>query len=131
VVFSILKWKGADRRWRERWPSKINSNWGKHCCCCWFGQKWLSDRIKNDSKVFKHPQDCSCSFSETGYGKEEVVCTFCSSLLDTWAMGRLSHILPRHYRDGLCRQKLFNKIITGYETWCFAYDPETKWQNSE
>jgi hypothetical protein len=26
VVFSILKWKGADRRWRERWPSKINSN---------------------------------------------------------------------------------------------------------
>jgi hypothetical protein len=26
VVFSILKWKGAGRRWRERWPSKIDSN---------------------------------------------------------------------------------------------------------
>jgi hypothetical protein len=25
----------------------------------------------------------------------------------------------------------FNKIITGDETWCFAYDPETKRQNSE
>ena len=25
----------------------------------------------------------------------------------------------------------FNKIITGYETWCFAYDPETKRQSSE
>jgi len=28
-------------------------------------------------------------------------------------------------------KKLFNKIITGYETWCFAYDPETKRQSSE
>jgi len=25
----------------------------------------------------------------------------------------------------------FNKIITGDETWCFAYDPETKQQSSE
>jgi hypothetical protein len=25
----------------------------------------------------------------------------------------------------------FNKIVTGDETWCFAYDPETKRQNSE
>jgi len=25
----------------------------------------------------------------------------------------------------------FNKIITGDETWCFAYDPETKRKNSE
>jgi hypothetical protein len=27
-------------------------------------------------------------------------------------------------------KNLFNKIITGDETWCFAYDPETKRQNS-
>jgi len=26
---------------------------------------------------------------------------------------------------------LFNKIITGDETWCFAYDSETKRQSSE
>jgi hypothetical protein len=25
----------------------------------------------------------------------------------------------------------FNKIITGDETWCFAYDPETQRQSSE
>jgi hypothetical protein len=25
----------------------------------------------------------------------------------------------------------FNKIIMGDETWCFAYDPETKWQSSD
>jgi len=28
-------------------------------------------------------------------------------------------------------KKKINKIITGGETWCFAYDPETKWQSSE
>jgi hypothetical protein len=28
-------------------------------------------------------------------------------------------------------KKLFNKIIMGDETWCFAYDPETKQQSSE
>jgi len=28
-------------------------------------------------------------------------------------------------------KNIFNKIITGDETWCFAYDPETKWQSSE
>jgi hypothetical protein len=28
-------------------------------------------------------------------------------------------------------KNFFNKIITGQETWCFAYDPETKRQNSE
>ena len=26
---------------------------------------------------------------------------------------------------------VFNKIITGDETWCFAYDPETKRESSE
>jgi hypothetical protein len=25
---------------------------------------------------------------------------------------------------------MFNKIITGDKVWCFAYDPETKRQNS-
>jgi len=28
-------------------------------------------------------------------------------------------------------KKFFNKIIAGYETWCFACDPETKQQSSE
>jgi hypothetical protein len=39
--------------------------------------------IKNDSRIFEHPQDCSSSDSERGFGKEKVVCTFCSTLLDT------------------------------------------------
>jgi hypothetical protein len=28
-------------------------------------------------------------------------------------------------------KNVFNKIITGNETWCFAYDTETKRQSSE
>jgi hypothetical protein len=40
-------------------------------------------------------------------------------------------MLPTHYRDGRCIQFFFNKIITGDETWCLAYDPETKRQSSE
>jgi hypothetical protein len=28
-------------------------------------------------------------------------------------------------------KNFFNKMITGVETWCFAYDPETKRQSSE
>jgi len=42
-----------------------------------------SNCIKNDSRIFEHPQDCSSSDSERGFGKEKVVCTFCFTLLDT------------------------------------------------
>jgi len=38
---------------------------------------------KNDSRISEHPKDCSSSDSERGFGKEKVVCTFCSTLLDT------------------------------------------------
>ena len=40
-------------------------------------------------------------------------------------------ILPRHYRDDRCRQNFCKEIVTGYETWCFACDLETKRQGSE
>jgi hypothetical protein len=106
----VSRWKGAGKWW-ERWRSKIDSNWGKHCCCCWSGQKWSSNRIKNDSRIFEHPQDCSSSDSERGFGKEKVVCTFCSTLLDTSAKGRSSHILPRYYRDGRSRQFFLTKLL--------------------
>ena len=85
----------------------IYLNWGKHCCCYWYGQKWPPNRIKNDSRIFENPQDCRYSDSERVFVKEKVVCIFCSTLLDTWAKGRLSHILPRHYRDDRCKQKFF------------------------
>jgi hypothetical protein len=48
------------------------------------------------------------------------------------------HLTPEQREDRVtpCQQLLrwpifFNKVITGDETWCFAYDPETKRQSSE
>jgi hypothetical protein len=108
----FLKRKGPGRRW-VGWPYKIDSNWGKHCCSCWFGQKWQSNRIKNDNIIFEHLQDCSSSDSERGFGKEKVVFTFRSTLLDTWAKGRSSQILPRHYHEDRSRQKFFKQNYYG------------------
>ena len=121
-----FKTEGSCRRWRERWPSKIDSNWGKHCCCCWFGQEWPSNRIKNDNRIFEQPEDCSFSDSEMGFGKEKVVYTFCSTLLDAWAKGRSRHILPRHYRDGWCRKKIFEQNYYGRWDLVFCLWPRNK-----
>jgi len=60
-----------------------------------FGKIWSSNRIKNDSRIFEHPQDCSSSDCERGFGQEKVVYMFCSTVLDTWAKGRSSRILPK------------------------------------
>jgi len=43
--------------------------------------------------------------------EKRAVCTFCSILIDTSAKGRSSHILPRHYHDGRCRQNFFFTIL--------------------
>ena len=73
----------------------------------------VADLVKNDSIIASRmiaeslniPKTSSSDF-ERGFGKEKVLCTFCSTVLDAWAKGRSSHILPRH-RDGRCRQKFF------------------------
>ena len=51
MVFSISRRRGAGRSLREIWLSEVASNWGKHCCCCWFGHKWSSNRLKNESRI--------------------------------------------------------------------------------
>ena len=130
-MFSISRPTLAGRRWRERWPSEIGSNWSKHCCCCWYGQKWSSNRIKNDNRRFKLPKDCITSNSERGFVKEKFVCTFCSTLLSHLSKRKIESHIAKRYRVGRCRHKFFNKFVTGDETWCFPYDPETKRQISE
>jgi len=89
------------------------------------------NRIKNDSRIFEHSQDCSSSDSERGFRKKKVVCTFCSTLLDTWAredrVTSCQDIIAMADAD----KNVFNKIITGDETWCSAYDPKAKRQSSE
>ena len=74
----------------------------------------VADLVKNDHQIASRmiagslniPKTSSLDF-ERRFGKGKVVCTFCSTVLDTWAKGRSSHVLPSHYRDGQCRQKFF------------------------
>jgi hypothetical protein len=131
MLFSISRRKGVGRKWRKRWPSKIDSNWDKHCCFADLVKKWPSNRNKKDSRFFENPQDWSSSDSERELGKEKDVCTFCSTIVDNWAKGRSSHILPRHYCDNRRRQNFFKKFIMGDATWRFAFNPETDRQCSE
>jgi len=75
---------------------------------------------------------CSSSNSEVRFVKQKVVCVFCSA----------NSFTPEQREDRVtsCQdivamadadKILFNKIITGDETWWFACDPETKGQSSE
>jgi hypothetical protein len=47
---------------RERWPSKIDSNWGKHCCCCWFSKndRRIASRMIAESLNIPKPSTSSC-----------------------------------------------------------------------
>jgi hypothetical protein len=73
----ISRRKGAGGRRRERWPSKIDSNWGKHCCCFWFSKKWPSNRIENDRRIFEHPQHCSSWIMKEDLGKRVLCVRVC------------------------------------------------------
>ena len=110
--------------------SKIDSNWGKHCCCYWFAQKLTLNSIKNDSRIFEIPQGCSFSDSERGFGKESGVHVLFHI---PWHLSKRK--IESHLAKALSQwpmpTKFFHKIITGDETWCFAYDPETKRQSSK
>ena len=133
---NVFRWYSRFRDGKElaeeKWLSKVDSNWGKHCCCCWFGQTLLSNRIKNDSRIFEHPQVCS-SFGFWKRIRERESCVhvfFPHSLTPEQMEVRVTPcqgIMATANAD----KKMFNKIITGDETCCFACDPETKRQISE
>ena len=109
----------------------LRSNCHKLCSCCWFGQRWPSDHIKNDNRIFEHPQDPSSSNSGSGFWKEKDVCTFCSTPHDTWATGTSSYILSSTIAMADTDKTFYKKIITEDETWCSASNPETKRQGFE
>ena len=55
-------------------------------------------------------------------------------LFDTsWHLskGKIKSHLAKTLSQWPMQTKIINEIITGDETWCFAYDPETKRQSSE
>ena len=86
---------------------KSTPNWGKHCCCCWFAQndRWITSRMKVET--LNIPKTVVLWILKEDLGKRKLCARFVSTLLDTWAKVRSSHILPRHYRVGWCRQNFF------------------------
>ena len=89
-----------------------------------------SNRIKKNSKIFEHPQDCSSSDSERRFGEEKVVLTFCSSLTAEQREDRVTScqdIIAMADAD----KNFLNKIITADKILCSACDPETKPQRFE
>jgi len=59
------------------------------------------------------------------------MCTFCSTILNL-TKGKIESDLANTLSRWLMRTTFFsNKIIRGDETWCFAFDPETKRQGYE
>ena len=86
---------------------------------------------KNDSRIFEHPQTVVLRILKEDFEKRKLCARFVphsltparredrvTSCQDTIAMADAD-------------KNLFNNIITGDETWCFAYDPETKRKSSE
>ena len=90
----------------------------------------VSNRIRNDSRISEHPQDVLQILKED-LGKRK----FCACFVP-------HPLAPEQREDRVtsCQEiimmanadkNFFNTIIMGDETWCFAYDPKTKQQNSE
>jgi len=73
----------------------------------------VADLVKHDRQIASRMIESlnipktSSSDSERGFGKEKVVCQFCSTLLDTRAKGRSSHILARHIAMADAEKKKF------------------------
>jgi len=89
----------------------------------------VADLVKNDHRI------SSRMIAESLNNTKLVVLHLCA--------GFVPHSLTpeqREYRVTTCQdiiamadanKKIFNKIVTGSETWCFAYDSKTKRQSSE
>jgi len=73
----------------------------------------VADLFKSDRRIASRmiAKSLNIGFWER---KEKAVCTFCSTPLDTWEKGKSSHIVPRHYRDGRCRQNFFELNYYGW-----------------
>ena len=122
---------GAGRRWWERWPSRFDSNWDKHCCCCWFGQN--DHRITSSmvAESLNIPKILVHWILKEDLGKRTLCARFVPhSLTPEQREDRVTScqdIIAMADVD----KNFFNKIIMGDEIWCFAYDPETKRHCSE
>jgi len=118
-------------RWRERWSSKLTRTEVNIAAVAGWVKNYLRIASGMIAEYLNIPKTEVPRILKEDLGRRKLCARFVLDSFDNWAKGRSSHILPRHYRVGRCRQTFFNKIITGDETWCLAYDPETKRQSSE
>jgi hypothetical protein len=80
----------------------------------------------NDSRILEHPQDCSSSDSERGFG---IKIKLCARFVPHSFTPEQREVRVTSCQDIIAMagadRFFFNKIITGDETWCFACGPET------
>jgi hypothetical protein len=123
VLFKISSRKGAGRRRRERWPSKIDSNWNKHCCCsCWFSEKCQLNLIQNDIRIFEHPQDCSSSHSERGYLLSRFF-----SCCTTMCLPTKLHVFVNFWHKKMLQPFIFTLTVQIYIRQTILCSPSWKW----
>ena len=129
MVWTILWWMRRRWRWPQEWSAYRVSQW-RQCRDFSVVASKLSPFAKNASRRGEHWQghsekDCSWRFAKT-----EDLFALCSTLFDS-----------RAERQENCRFRdlsattdsdsdFFKKMLTGDETWCFAYDPTTKRQSA-
>jgi len=108
------------------WPSKIDSNWSKHCCCFWFDKK--NDRriaSRTIAESLNIPKTVVLRILKEELGKRKLCARFVPHSL-----------IPEEREDRVtsCQDtiamadadKNFLTIITEDETWCFVYNPRNK-----
>ena len=131
MVWTISWWTRRQWRWPQEWPAYIVSQW-KQCREDFsiFASE-QSNFAKNASRGGEHLQghiekDCSWKFAKTKY-----LISLCSTLFHSRAERPENCRLPRFLiATADSDPDFFKKIVTGDETWCFAYDPTTKTQSA-
>jgi hypothetical protein len=129
---NVFRWYSRFRDGRELVKDDERGGCLKSTCCycCWFSQKWRSNRIKNESRIL-HPQDSIFrlmlvlffGFWKRVWEREIGV----HVLFHTpWHLskGKIESHLARHYRDGRCRQKSLKQNY--YGRWELMFRPRLR-----
>jgi hypothetical protein len=93
----------------------------------------VADLVKNDRRLSLRMIAISLNnfkalvlrILKEDFGERKLFARFVPPSTDTWAKGRSSHILPRHYRDGRCRQ-FFKQNYYGKWDLVFCLWPQNK-----
>jgi len=85
---------------------------------------------KNASRRGEHWQGHSEKECIWRFAKTQALFDLCFTLFDSRTGRQENYSLPRFDAKADSDPDFFKKIVTGDETWCFAYDPTTKRQSA-